>query len=54
VKLVQYIKFAEHLTYGASEHLRAPRLILTGAERERVAAIIERTKAELARRKRVA
>jgi 4-hydroxy-tetrahydrodipicolinate synthase len=50
VKLVQYIKFAEHLTYGASEHLRAPRLILAGAERERVAAIIERTKAELARR----
>src|SRR5271155_3220553 len=54
VKLVQYIKFAEYLTYGASEHLRAPRLLLTGAERERVAAIIERTKAELARRKRVA
>jgi 4-hydroxy-tetrahydrodipicolinate synthase len=54
VKLVQYIKLAEHLTYDASEHLRAPRLILTGAERERVAAIIERTKAELARRKRVA
>ena len=54
VKLVQYIKFAEYLTYGASEHLRAPHLVLTGAERERVAAIIERTKAELARRKRVA
>ena len=53
VKLVQYIKLAEHLTYGASEHLRAPRLILAGAERERVAAIIERTIAELAgRRKR--
>ena len=51
MKLVQYIKFAEHLTYGASEHLRAPRLILTGAERERVAAIIERTKAELAPRR---
>jgi len=50
VKLVQYIKFAEHLTYSASEHLRAPRLILAGAERERVAEIIERTKAELARR----
>ena len=54
VKLVQYIKFAEHLTYGASEHLRAPRLILAGAERERVAAIIERTKSELARRTRPA
>ena len=51
VKLVQYIKLAEHLTYGASEHLRAPRLTLVGAERERVIAIIERAKAELAARR---
>lgn len=52
VKLVQYIKLAEHLTYGASEHLRAPRLILAGAERERIVAIIERAKAELAARRK--
>ncbi len=36
VKLVQYIKLAEHLVYGAPEHTRAPRLPLIGEERERV------------------
>ncbi len=51
VKLVQYIKIAEHLAYGASEHARAPRLTLEGAERERAAAIIERVKRDLAARR---
>ena len=36
VKLVQYIKLAEHLAYGAPEWTRAPRLPLTGQEREAV------------------
>jgi 4-hydroxy-tetrahydrodipicolinate synthase len=36
VKLVQYIKLAEHLVYGAPEWTRAPRLPLTGEERQRV------------------
>jgi 4-hydroxy-tetrahydrodipicolinate synthase len=36
VKLVQYIKLAEHLVYGAPEWTRAPRLPLVGAERESV------------------
>jgi 4-hydroxy-tetrahydrodipicolinate synthase len=36
VKLVQYIKLAEHLVYGAPEWTRAPRLPLVGDERERV------------------
>jgi 4-hydroxy-tetrahydrodipicolinate synthase len=43
VKLVQYIKMAEHLVYGAPEWVRAPRLPLTGAEREHVIGIIKRT-----------
>jgi 4-hydroxy-tetrahydrodipicolinate synthase len=47
VKLVQNIKLAEHLVYGAPEWTRAPRLPLTGADRERVVAIIEKTKADL-------
>jgi len=33
VKLVQYIKLAEHLVYGAPEWTRAPRLPLAGEER---------------------
>lgn len=41
VKLVQYIKLAEHLVYGAPEWTRAPRLPLVGAERERVIATVE-------------
>lgn len=36
VKLVQYIKLAEHLVYGAPEWTRAPRLPLIGQEREAV------------------
>lgn len=43
VKLVQYIKLAENLVYGAPEWCRPPRLPLTGEERERVSAIIART-----------
>ncbi|MET3578103.1 4-hydroxy-tetrahydrodipicolinate synthase [Mesorhizobium robiniae] len=43
VKLVQYIKMAEHLVYGAPEWTRAPRLPLTGEERERVIATITAT-----------
>ena len=41
VKLVQYIKMAEHLVYGAPEWTRAPRLPLVGEERERVIATIK-------------
>ncbi|WP_448955483.1 dihydrodipicolinate synthase family protein [Labrys neptuniae] len=41
VKLVQYIKLAEHLVYGAPEWTRAPRLPLIGAEREHVSAVIK-------------
>lgn len=36
VKLVQYIKLAEHLVYGAPEWTRSPRLPLVGEEREHV------------------
>jgi len=43
VKLVQYIKLAEQVVYGAPEWTRAPRLPLTGAERERVLALLHRT-----------
>ncbi len=47
VKLVQYIKIAEHLTSGAPEWVRAPRLALEGEERERVSAVILDTIAAL-------
>jgi 4-hydroxy-tetrahydrodipicolinate synthase len=47
VKLVQYIKFAEHLVYGAPEHIRPPRLPLEGEERTRVEAVILKTIADL-------
>lgn len=40
VKLVQYIKLAEHLVYGAPEWTRAPRLPLVGEEREFVVSTI--------------
>ena len=50
VKLVQYIKFAEHLVYGSPEHLRRPRLALAGEERESVAAVIKETIVSLANR----
>jgi 4-hydroxy-tetrahydrodipicolinate synthase len=43
VKLVQYIKLAESVVYGAPEWTRAPRLPLSGEERERVLAILKRT-----------
>ena len=41
VKLVQYIKLAEHIVYGAPEWTRAPRLPLAGAEREMVVNTIQ-------------
>lgn len=50
VKLVQYIKMAEHIVYGAPEWTRAPRLPLEGAEREHVIATIEAAIAGLAAR----
>jgi 4-hydroxy-tetrahydrodipicolinate synthase len=40
VKLVQYIKLAEHLVYGAPEWVREPRLPLVGGERDHVIAVI--------------
>jgi len=40
VKLVQYIKLAENLVYGAPEWVRAPRLPLVGAEREHVVSTV--------------
>lgn len=49
VKLVQYIKFAEHLVYGAPEYVRAPRLPLKGEERARVEAVIGKTMEDLKR-----
>lgn len=50
VKLVQYIKMAEHLVYGAPEWTRAPRLPLVGQERERVIATIKEAMTKLAHR----
>lgn len=50
VKLVQYIKLAENVAYGAPEWVRSPRLPVRGAERERVLAILQATKDALARR----
>jgi 4-hydroxy-tetrahydrodipicolinate synthase len=47
VKLVQYIKLAEHLVYGAPEHVRKPRLPIEGDERARVEAVIRQTIADL-------
>ena len=41
VKLVQYIKLAEHLVYGAPEWTRAPRLPLIGEERAHVTRTVE-------------
>ena len=40
-KLVQYIKLAEQATGIGSEHVRAPRLTLEGAERTRILKIIQ-------------
>ena len=50
VKLVQYIKLAEHLVYGAPEWLREPRLPLDGEERQRVEGVIKATIAALEQR----
>jgi 4-hydroxy-tetrahydrodipicolinate synthase len=53
VKLVQYIKLAEHVVCGAPEWTRAPRLPLIEPERERVLGIVRSTIAALnARRNR--
>ena len=41
-KLVQYIKLAEQMEGIGSEYVRAPRLTLTGGERERVTSIIQK------------
>lgn len=41
-KLVQYIKLAQAMTGVATETVRAPRLPLAGAERERITALIQR------------
>lgn len=41
VKLVQYIKLAEHLVCGAPEWTRAPRLPIVGEERDRVVGTIQ-------------
>jgi len=41
VKLVQYIKLAEHVVYGAPEWTRAPRLPLLGDEREHVIGTVQ-------------
>jgi 4-hydroxy-tetrahydrodipicolinate synthase len=40
-KLVQYIKLAETMTGIGSEYVRAPRLVLEGAERDRIVSVIE-------------
>lgn len=51
-KLVQYIKLAEQAYAGFSETVRAPRLPLEGEERARVLAVVKKTQADLAARKR--
>jgi len=48
VKLVQYIKLAEHLVYGAPEHVRRPRLPIEGTEKATVEAVIRKTITDLA------
>lgn len=50
VKLVQYIKLAEHLVYGAPDAVRRPRLPLADADRREASAIIEEAIAALARK----
>ena len=49
VKLVQHIKLAEHLIDGTAETVKPPRLLLSGAERERTIAIVRETQAGLRR-----
>lgn len=53
VKLVQYIKLAEHLVYGAPEWTRAPRLPLVGEERAFVSGTVQAAIGALARRSRL-
>ncbi|WP_223478996.1 dihydrodipicolinate synthase family protein [Oricola indica] len=48
VKLVQYIKLAENIVYGAPAGVRPPRLEIEGEELARVTAVIEKTVADLA------
>src|SRR3546814_18038087 len=50
VKLVQYIKLAEQVAYGAPEWIRAPRLPLIGEERESVLTVLNATVDALAGR----
>lgn len=50
VKLVQYIKLAENLVYGAPEWTRAPRLPLVGEEREHVISTVRKAIDALSRR----
>ncbi|WP_026615208.1 dihydrodipicolinate synthase family protein [Ensifer aridi] len=50
VKLVQYIKLAENLVYGAPEWIRAPRLPLVGEEREFVISTVQNAIDALAKR----
>lgn len=52
VKLVQYIKLAEHFVYGAPEFVRKPRMPIVGNERELVEKIIRATIADLGNRTR--
>lgn len=54
VKLVQYIKLAEHLVCGSPEWTRAPRLPLVGPERERVVGTIKQTIGKLQARGNIA
>lgn len=54
VKLVQYIKLAEYLVYGAPEWTRSPRLPLVGEEREHVIATVKAAISLLDTRKRLA
>jgi len=49
VKLVQYIKMAEHLVYGAPEWVRPPRLPLVGEERAFVMNVINKAIEQLGR-----
>lgn len=51
VKLVQYIKLAEHLVCGSPEWTRAPRLALIGEERDRVIGTVNATMTALVGRK---
>jgi 4-hydroxy-tetrahydrodipicolinate synthase len=54
VKLVQYIKLAENLVYGAPEWTRAPRLPLVGKEGDHVVSTVQQAINALANRARKA